>query len=324
MKKIILLLIMTIGLVSATEYRIIHLRKGGRVHVREAPVINSATVVGSIPAYAEGIKIRECKYAKDGKEWCYISYPMGAERLDGWISRYFLAKMKGDSSSYIYIKTFLKNFYMADEENFLDKLKVFYRFPMQQYFYKKNVNLIQLRTKKVSFYKKWSRRRYSLLSVKILKRRSNYIDVRTVVRWRFKNRNDSESGRDIQKVRLVREDNQFKVLAIKNLRHIVNPKPKEEEEVVDSNITVTDTNLTIATTGKQFYIKVGSFFSEPNGDYLLRISQNGFNYTIQDAVQDGDMIKRVYIGPYPSEDKAIEILKDIRVKINKNAYIQSF
>ncbi len=320
MKRIILLIIITIGFINATEYRLLHLKKGRRLNVREAPVINSATTVGTIPAYAEGITIRECKYARDGKEWCYISYLMGAEHLDGWVRRYFLAPMGKDTTSYIYIKSFLKNYYKADEENFLDKLKVFYRFPMQQYFYKKNVNLIQLRTKKVAFYKKWSMRRYNLLSVKVLKRRENYIDVRTVVRWRLKNRNNSESGKDIQKVRLLHEDNKFKVLAIKNLRHIVDPKvPKEE--ILDSNITIEDNNVSI---GKQFYIKIGSFFSKPNENYLLHISENGFNYIIQDAIQDGDMIKRLYIGPYSSESRAIEVLKDIRVKINKNAYIQSF
>ncbi len=319
MKRIILLIIITIGFINATEYRLVHLKKGGKLNVREAPVVNSATTVGTIPAYAEGITIRECKYARDGKEWCYISYPMGAEHLDGWVSRYFLAPMKGDSTSYIYIKTFLKNYYLADEENFLDKLKIFYRIPMQQYFHKKNLNLIQLRTLKVTFYKKWSIRRYNLLSVKILKRRENYIDVQTVVRWRLKNREDSESGKDIQKVRLVRENNKFKVLAIKNLKQIIDPK-EPEEEVLDSNATV-DMNISAV---KQYYIKVGSFFSKPNENYLLRISQNGFNYIIEDAIQGGDMIKRLYIGPYSSESKAMEILKDVRVKINKNAYIQSF
>ena len=323
MKRVILLIIITIGFINATEYRLVHLKKGGRLNVREAPVINSATTVGTIPAYAEGITIRECKYARDGKEWCYISYPMGAEHLDGWVRRHFLAPMGDDTTSYIYIKTFLKNYYLADEENFLDKLKIFYRFPMQQYFYKKNVNLIQLRTLKVAFYKKWSIRRYNLLSVKVLKRRTNYIDVKTVVRWRFKNRISSESGKDIQKVRLVRENNKFKVLAIKNLAHIVDPK-EPEVEILDGNETVDENVSSSVNAVKQYYIKVGSFFSKPNENYLLRISQNGFNYIIEYAIQNGDIIKRLYIGPYSSESKAIEMLKDVRVKINKNAYIQSF
>jgi hypothetical protein len=318
MERVILLLIITIEFIYATEYRLIHLKKGGRLNVRDTPIINSATVVGTIPASAVGIKIRECKYARDGKEWCYISYPMGANHLDGWVSKYFLAPMGDDTSSYIYIKTFLKNYYMADEENFLDKLKIFYRFPMQQYFNKKNVNLIQLRTAKVLFYKRWIIRKYKLLGLKILKRGNGYIDVQTVVRWRFQNRDDSQSGKDIHKVRLVRENNQFKVLAIKNLKQIIDPKLNEDS--LDNNMTL-DNNKTI---GKQFYIKVGSFLSNPNGEYLFRISQNGFSYHIQDVMQNGDMIKRVYIGPYSTEREAIEMLKEIRVKINKNAYIQSF
>ena len=58
MKKIILLLILTIGLLNATEYRLTHLKKGAKLNVRELPVVNSRTVVGSLPYNAIGIKIR--------------------------------------------------------------------------------------------------------------------------------------------------------------------------------------------------------------------------------------------------------------------------
>ncbi len=103
MRKIILLIVITIGFINAIEYKIVHVQKGGRVNVREAPIINSVTKVGTIPYYAVGIKIRDCKYGSDGKEWCYISYPMGARHLDGWIRRYYLAPMGRDFTSYIYI-----------------------------------------------------------------------------------------------------------------------------------------------------------------------------------------------------------------------------
>jgi hypothetical protein len=320
MKKHILLLIITIGLLNGTEYRLTHLKRGTKLNVRMEPVVNSKTVVGSLPYNAIGIKIKECKYNKQGQEWCYINYPIGAEHIEGWVSHRFLKPMSEDSKSFVYIKNFLRNFYMADEENFLDKLQVFYHFPMQQYFYKKNLNLMQLRTKKVSFYKKWSRRTYTMTYMKILRRAEKYIDVQTTVRWRLKNWKDYQSGKDIQKIRLVQNNGQFKVLAIKNLRHFVNPKVIKVEENNDSNISTTPQS----TTDKQFYIKIGSFFSSPNAEYLAKVSENGFNYIIQDAMQDGDMIKRLYIGPYSTENKAIEELSRVRVNINKNAYIQSF
>ncbi len=320
MRRIILLIIMTIGFINAIEYKIVHVQKGGRVNVREVPIINSITKVGTIPYYAVGIKIRDCKYGSDGKEWCYISYPMGAKHLDGWIRKYYLAPMGSDFTSNIYIKSFLQNFYKSDEENFLDKLKVFYRTPMQQYFYRRNVNLIQLRTAKVNFYKKWPIRHYTLLSFKILVKRVNYIDVKTVVRWRLKNQYESSSGIDIQKVRLIPTNGEFKVLAIKNLQHLVDTDENIADDVNNTLLVPSDINRSI----KQFYIKVGSFFSTPNKQYLEKISQNGFNYIIKEVTQDGAIIKRVYIGPYSTAKEVEDNLKIVREKINSNAYIQSF
>lgn len=317
MKKYILLLIITIGVLGAREYRLVHLKKGARLNVRTEPIISSKTAVGSLPYNAIGIKIKECKYNKDGQEWCYINYPIGGEHIEGWVSRRYLKPMREDSRSFVYIKNFLKNFYIADEENFLDKLQVFYHFPMQQYFYKKNVSLMQLRTLKVAFYKRWPKRNYTMTYLSILKRAKNYIDVKTTVRWKIKNYKDYESGKDIQKIRLVpNSKGGFKVLAIKNLRHIVDPK----EEIIENNTTIPqDTNAT-----KQYYIKIGSFFSTPNEKYLSNITQKGFAYVIQDALQDGDIIKRLYIGPYPTEAEVTKALFKVREQINPNAYIQSF
>ena len=327
MRRIILLIIITIGFINAIEYKIVHVQKGGRVNVREVPIISSITKVGTIPYYAVGIKIKDCKYGSDGKEWCYISYPMGARHLDGWVRKYYLAPMGRDFTSNIYIKSFLQNFYKSDEENFLDKLKVFYRTPMQQYFYRRNVNLIQLRTAKVNFYKKWPIRYYNLLSFEILVKRVNYIDVKTVVRWRLKNRYKSSSGVDIQKVRLIPTNGEFKVLAIKNLQHLVDTDENIGDDInktqsIASHSDKNTTNITKPT--KKFYIKVGSFFSTPNRYYLEKISQNGFNYIIKEVTQDGAIIKRVYIGPYSTGREVQNHLNIIREKINPNAYIQSF
>ncbi|SFV56620.1 hypothetical protein MNB_SV-12-1743 [hydrothermal vent metagenome] len=320
MKKIILLFILTIGLLNATQYRLIHLKKGAKLNIRELPVVNSRTAVGSLPYNAIGITIKECKYNKQGKEWCYVSYPIGGEHIEGWVSRYYLEPMDEWFASKLYIKNFLKNYYMADEENFLDKLKVFYHFPMQQYMWKKRLSHMQLRSKKVSFYKKWPKRSYNMTYMKILKRKDTYIDVQTTVRWRFKNSKDSESGKDIQKIRLVHDGEQFQVLAIKNLKHTVFPK----EVKIEENATV-DTNQTIVKTNKKYYIKVGSFFMQPNDEYFLNIGRNGFKYVqIEDKDQDGNIVKRVYIGPYETSEQAMGVLNRVRSIINRNAYIQSF
>ncbi len=323
MKKILLLLIITIGLLNATEYRLTHLRKGAKLNIRELPIVNSHTVVGYLPYNAIGIKIRECKYNKQGREWCYISYPIGGKHIEGWISRYYLKSMDDEwFASKLYIRNFLKNYYIADEENFLDKLKVFYRFPMQQYMWKKRVSYLQLRSSKVSFYKKWPTRSYNMTYMKILKRKDTYIDVQTTVRWKFENSEDYESGKDIQKIRLVHDGEHFQVLAIKNLKHTVFPKKIEE------NTTVIDINQSLLVTkksNKKYYIKVGSFFMQPNDEYFLNIGKNGFKYIqLEDRDRDGNLVKRIYIGPYDTEKEVTALLDKVRNNISKNAYIQRF
>ena len=334
MKKIILLSLFLIGMGNATTYQIVHLKKGGSLNVREVPEIRYRTTVGHIPAYATGIKIRQCKYNSQGQEWCYISYPKGGSHLEGWVSRRFLAPMSGGSTSMKHIQNFLQNFYMADEENFLDKLQSFYQFPMQQYHWKKNVSLMQLRSNKVRFYKKWGKRDYRMTYLKILKRRSNYIDVQATVRWKMKGYKESQEGKDIQKLRLIPTENSFKVLALKNLSHWVKPKPvviKEEEIVAtttdDINIS-TEVKPEIASTkvARGYYIQVGSFFKEINPNYLHKIKSFTYPYIIQKVMKpssDSVVIRRVLIGPFNSLALAMDSLAGVREKINKNAYIQT-
>jgi len=335
MKRIILLSLLLIGIGNATTYQITHLKRGGSVNVREVPEVRSRTVVGRIPAYATGINIRHCRYNRQGQEWCYISYPKGGSHLEGWISRRFLTPMRGSSTSRQHIQNFLQNYYMADEENFLDKLQVFYKFPMQQYLWKRNVSFLQLRSQKVRYYKKWGKRDYHMTYMKILKRRSNYIDVQATVRWKMKGHGEIEEGKDIQKLRLIPTGNSFKVLAMKNLSHYVKPKPKiieEEEEnltLVNADVTPTpvesDRPTIKADVIAGYYIQVGSFFKEINPAYLNKISRLGYPYIIQKVVRPSKdiTIRRVLIGPFHSSALAIDSLAEVRAKVNKNAYIQT-
>jgi len=235
--------------------------------------------------------------------------------------------------SRLHIQNFLRNFYLADEENFLDKLQVFYSFPMQKYLWSRNISLMALRQKKVRFYKKWPKRHYRMTYLKILKRKPNYIDVQTTVRWKLKRDDDYEAGKDIQKLRLVPTGNSFKVVAMKYLRHTVYPKPKLKKIIVDENLTIADTNKTDGNRSKKvpkkmiasnkFYIKAGSFFSEINSNYLKKIKVNGFNYIIQKVAQDDKVIRRLFIGPFDSLLAAEQALKKVRANINELAYIQS-
>ncbi len=83
MRKIIFLITLIPLIVSATEYRVVHLKEGMQLNVRERPIVNSSTLIGKIPSSAIGIKVKECKYAKDSKRWCYIRYPVGAKHIEG-------------------------------------------------------------------------------------------------------------------------------------------------------------------------------------------------------------------------------------------------
>jgi len=316
--RVLFLITIILGNLFCVEYRVVHLRDGMKLNVREIPVVNSSTLIGKIPANAIGIRVKECKYAKDGKRWCYIFYRVGAKHIEGWVRAYYLAPLDISVSSYIYIRNFLKNFYLAEEENFLDKLKLFYDFPLQRYFNQYGVDYIQLRNSKVEFYKRWPNRRYKLVDVVILKRTNRYVDVKTTVEWKLYGRGSFQSGRDEQKIRLVYVRDTLKVKAIKSLSHIVydGGYGNSRDESVD------DINSTIYQNS--YYIKVGSFFSNPNPKFLDNIVNSGFKFIIKDDLFNGATIKRVYIGPYSTREEAERFLGIIRATISKDAYIKSF
>jgi len=294
------------------------------LNVRDLPLLNSRTIVGKIPYDAMGVEIRECRYDNAGREWCYISHLVGGEYLEGWVSRKFLAPMSSEEASaanLAYIKNFLKNYYMGEEKNYLDKLKIFHYFPMQQYMSKKNISHQALRTEKVRLYKRWPRRTYDLKSVQVLKRESNYLDVKATVYWRHvRDSEDYESGKDVHKVRLVRNKNRLKIFAIKRLSHVVYPKPVKVEE---SNMTA-ETNASIeGSKVEKFYVKAGSFLETPNSTYLQKISNLGFSYTIESIQQGEKIYKRVYIGPFNTTLDAANALDAIRQHVNVQAYIET-
>ncbi len=324
-----MLLLLSLG--HAIKYEITHIKQGASLNVRDVPFKKESVVVGQIAFNTTDISIKECSELENGSEWCYISVPRGASHIEGWVNSHYLKEMStGSLTAKAHIENFLQNFYMAEEENFLDKLKVFYAFPMQQYLWHKNISLRELRSKKVNEYKLWSKRKMHLVYVRILKRRENYIDVQATIRWSFRSQEDYERGKDIQKLRLLPTGDTFKVSALKNLSHTVFPKPVIVPDKQDSNIS---SELVLnskkepakepATTPMQFYIKSGSFFSEISPSYLRKISENGFAYSIQKIQQGKRVVRRVYIGPFSSMLKTQEALAVVRKKINKFAYIQS-
>lgn len=315
------------GLGQASQYEITHIKKGAFLNVRDIPFLRNSKIIGKLAFNVTNITIRECSELLNGSEWCYINAPRGASHIEGWVSSHYLKKLPEELfSSKAYIQNFLQNFYMAEEENFLDKLKVFYAFPMQQYLWYKNLSLLELRSQKVGEYKLWPKRKLHLTYVKILKRKELYIDVQATVRWRFSGYGEYEMGKDVQKLRLIPLDNTFKVLALKTLSHTVFPKPVIE---VEENTTISTEEIPLvenernSSTDSKFYIKTGSFFSPISPSYLAKISQNGFPYFIQKSTQGNRVVRRLFIGPFDSMSQAETQLVKVRAKINKYAYIQS-
>jgi hypothetical protein len=328
MKNIIILSLILTGFIQAEKYEISNIKRGGTLNVRDVPFKDKSIVVGKIASHITGISIKECTELENGSEWCYINAPRGALHIEGWVNSYYLKKMtKRAKTSKAHIQNFLHNFYMADAENYLDKLQVFYTFPMKKYLWNKNLSLRDLRIKKVREYKQWPKRNLRLTYLKILKKKPTYIDVQTTVRWSFENGDEYEKGKDIQKLRLVPVGNTFKVSALKNFKHIVFPQPKA---VNDENLTflTNEQNTSVVQTeqsmvANKFYIKSGSFFSDISPKYLANITNNGFPYMIQKVKQGDKVIRRVFIGPFNSISKATQALVTVRAKINEFAYIQS-
>ena len=336
------------GFGHAAKYETAHIKRGGTLNVRDVPSTQNSRVIGRLYYNTTGIRVKECVELETGAEWCYINIPHGGSHIEGWVNSYYLAAMSESSNlSRVHITNFLNNFYLADGENFLDKLQRFYAFPMQKYLYSKNVSLMELRQKKVYFYKKWPKRDYRLTYMKILKRTPEYIDVQTTVRWNVQSDEDYDMGKDIQKLRLIPTGNSFKVSALKYLRHTVFPKPEpiiEDENLTEEEILtpenelpsveeaslVEEKNPPVAVeqsetpiTASTVYIKAGSFFSDINKSYLASIAHNGFPYIIQKVHQRGKLIRRVFIGPFATRAVAEESLPLVRAKINKHAYIQT-
>ena len=73
---------------------------------------------------------------------------------------------------------------------------------------------------------------------------------------------------------------------------------------------------------KEYFIQVASLAKfEPNKNFLLKITQNGFNYKIVNRKVNGNLIKRVYVGPFSSQKEAKQAIKKVKKSITKSAFI---
>lgn len=69
----------------------------------------------------------------------------------------------------------------------------------------------------------------------------------------------------------------------------------------------------------QYYIQVGSFSKDPSARFLSVIKNSGFTYELTKANVKG--IKKLHIGPYKTRVDVDAALKQVKDRINKNAFV---
>lgn len=96
---------------------------------------------------------------------------------------------------------------------------------------------------------------------------------------------------------------------------IVKSKPKKVYKSVKPH-TVKKKAQSKTNARKYYYVQVGSFKVKPNSTYTKKISSLGLPYKIKKSG-----IYKVLVGPYKKEATARKILKKVKAKLNKSAFI---
>jgi len=91
------------------------------------------------------------------------------------------------------------------------------------------------------------------------------------------------------------------------------PKAKPVEKVIKQKPVPT------STSGKKYYVQVGSFKNQPSSRFISVIRNNGFNYRILRSPKDGT--KKLLIGPYEDRATVNRALVQVKDRINKSAFV---
>jgi|GEM_PF-515960 len=96
------------------------------------------------------------------------------------------------------------------------------------------------------------------------------------------------------------------------------PVAKPVERVVEQK-PVTPQQKPKSTSGKKFYVQVGSFKNQPSSRFVSVIKNNGFNYRILRSSTDGT--NKLLIGPYEDRASVNRALTQVKDRINKRAFV---
>ena len=76
------------------------------------------------------------------------------------------------------------------------------------------------------------------------------------------------------------------------------------------------------TSGKQYYVQVGSFSKyEPNKKFLKSITDKGYSYKYHKITRNSKVLNKVLVGPFASEKEARSALKVIRSNVEPGAFL---
>lgn len=95
-------------------------------------------------------------------------------------------------------------------------------------------------------------------------------------------------------------------------------KPKVVIPKIEKPKTVTKPKPKV-TSGIKYYVQVGSFAKDPSVRLLSVVKNSGFSYTVAPPEANGN--KRVLIGPYKSRAEVDKVLKEVRDRITKTAFV---
>jgi hypothetical protein len=70
-----------------------------------------------------------------------------------------------------------------------------------------------------------------------------------------------------------------------------------------------------------FYVQVGSFIGRPKSSIIYNITRHGYQHKIIKFPKGGQTINKLLIGPYQTRAEAVQVLKEVRATIQKDAFI---
>lgn len=77
-----------------------------------------------------------------------------------------------------------------------------------------------------------------------------------------------------------------------------------------------------ATSGKQYYVQVGSFSKyEPNKKFLKSITDKGYSYKYHKITRNSKVLNKVLVGPFANEKEARSALKVVRSSVEPGAFL---